>query len=127
MFIYIYWIANGLLLNCCWTLVWEFEHDTVRYSMSSTVCTVSTVCTEWAVCTRCEVCTYACTVRMHVCTYVLNSWYLVPGMHPYASVCILMHSYVSVTHPYAPIRLHTRHLRLRTLIFNTRFPQKCEK
>ena len=33
---------------------------------------------------------------------VPGTWYLVLGMHPYASVCIRGHSYATVTHPYTP-------------------------
>ena len=69
------------------------------YSM----CTVRTVCT---------VCTYACT---HL---IPSTWYLVLGMHSYACVCIPMHSYASVTHPYTPICFHARPLRIQMQTLN---------
>ena len=45
---------------------------------------------------------------------VLSTQYLVTSMHPNASVCIHMYSCASVTHPYAPIRLHALKLPIRT-------------
>ena len=64
-------------------------------------------------------------------TGVLLHDYLAPGtvpsVHPDASASIRMHSYASVTHPYAPICLHTPPLRIRTLIFNTHFSENVKK
>ena len=69
----------------------------------SAVCTVCTVCTDRTVCTVCTICTiytmctqYARYVRM----------YLVPSMHPYASVCIRMHSYVIICIRHASVCTH---------------------
>ena len=38
-------------------------------------------------------------------------------------ICIRMHSYASVTHPYTPICFHTLHLSIQTPIPDTHFPK----
>ena len=48
-------------------------------------------------------------------------------MHPYASVCIRMHSYASVTPLYAPICFHKLPLRIKMSVLNTHVRRKVKK
>ena len=61
-------------------------------------------------------------IRVYVCTQVLSTCYLLPGTW-YASICIRMHSYASVTHSYThlpPYALFTH----RNVSNQCTFPQR---
>ena len=107
---------------------WTVRYGTVRYGMYSmyrsyvmySMCTMYTMYRSYGMFSRYYV---QC---VHVCTYVCTQ-YLIPSMHPYASVLMCMHSYASAIYPYAPTCLYAPPSSTKMLIFKLHFRRKVTR
>ena len=103
----------------------RFQKLQVHFSRAAPLCTACTECAAGTICTVQYVQYVQIVQYVHHVQYVQYvNMYFVPRMHPHASICIRMHSHVSVMPEYAPIRLHATPLGIKASIINTHVNRK---